>query len=448
MKRGWVAILIAVLSVTSGCAWLKAAPGNELLKSNCEGREIEPVPVGVLLPLSGKYQWYGDAALSGIRLGVEGTDGLRLVVRDTEGDPQRAVRELEDLVERERVVAVIGPMFTDEVRAAAEKAQDLEVPLLVLNGSADIARTGPYVFRNFLTHKAQVELLVRYATEALKVQRFAVVHPEDHYGRTYLELFQSEVERHQGVVVQVESYPVDTTNFATPIRKLVGRHDLEKRPDFVAQRDRIKRRYRKDPLQRDRELKKLAKTLPPIVGFEAIFVPDVYEKVALFGPALAYEDVILKSEDPQTLDRIRKAMGRKDLDLVYLLGTEGWNHPKLVEWAGRYLPGAVFTDGFFQNSNREATRSFVEAYRARFGKDPERLSALGYDNALILKTLFEQTPPCSTAELKDALLDLRDFDGATGPTSFGPDGDARKELFLLTIRGGAIVEVAKPPVTS
>ena len=97
MKRGWVAILAAILSVTSGCAWLKAAPGNELLKSNCEGREIEPVPVGVLLPLSGKYQWYGDAALSGIRLGVEGTDGLRLVVRDTEGDPQRAVRELEDL---------------------------------------------------------------------------------------------------------------------------------------------------------------------------------------------------------------------------------------------------------------------------------------------------------------------------------------------------------------
>ncbi|MFC1654181.1 ABC transporter substrate-binding protein, partial [Myxococcota bacterium] len=121
---------------------------------------------------------------------------------------------------------------------------------------------------------------------------------------------------------------------------------------------------------------------------------------------------------------------------------------KLVEWAGRYLPGAVFTDGFFQNSTRESTRTFVEAYRARFGKDPERLSALGYDNALILKTLFEQTPPCSTADLRDALLDLRDFDGATGPTSFGPDGDARKELFLLTIRGGAIVEVAKPPMTS
>jgi hypothetical protein len=45
------------------------------------------------------------------------------------------------------------------------------------------------------------------------------------------------------------------------------------------------------------------------------------------------------------------------------------------------------------------------------------------------------------SELRQELLDLIAFQGITGLTRFDEDGEARKKLHLLTIRGRRFVEV-------
>ena len=48
--------------------------------------------------------------------------GLRLLVRDTGGDAERATTALRELAEDPDVIAVVGPIFSRESEAAARSA--------------------------------------------------------------------------------------------------------------------------------------------------------------------------------------------------------------------------------------------------------------------------------------------------------------------------------------
>ncbi|RME21069.1 MAG: hypothetical protein D6806_15330 [Deltaproteobacteria bacterium] len=423
-----------------------AAEAGNLLRLIDERGKVDRRVIGVLLPLSGEYREYGRRALEGIQLGAgifdskAGPDAPLLVIRDTAGDPDRAVAMLEELVLQEHAIAVIGPMVAKETYAAAMKAEELGVPLVTLSIRKGVPGLGRFVFRNFLTLRAQAELLVRYAMEKLGAKRFAILYPNDWYGVEFTNELWDEIDRRQGEVRGAEHYAPDAKNFAPPIKKLVGKYYLEARWDFVRERDRIRREI-KSPLGRKRAMEKLLKKLRPVVDFDVLFVPDYFDKVALIAPALAVEDIILHTDSKWKIERLKKSLGRNRLDMIYLMGGNGFNDERLVQWAERYVQGAIFCGGFFARSKRPATRLFVGRFRAAFDREPSMVEAHAYDTAAILRMLVEKVKPVDREQMREALLGVREFDGATGKTSFGPDGEAQKELFLLTVKKDAIEEI-------
>lgn len=434
----------------------KAGEAGKLLKKIMDRHRVHPQTIGVLLPLTGEYREYGQRALEGIQLGAgifeevkggagaETAGGPVLVIRDTAGDPDQAVKLLEDLVFNEHVAAVIGPMVAKETYAAAVKAQELEVPIVTLSIRKDITKVGPYVFRNFLTLTAQARALVSHAMDRLGVKRFAILYPNDWYGVEFANAFWDEVERRKGEIRAAETYEPDEKNFAGPIKKMVGRYYLEARWDYIKERKRIRREI-KSPLHRRRAMEKLVKKVRPVVDFEALFVPDYVDKVVMIAPALAFEDIVLYTESTWHIERIKKSLDRDKLDMVYLLGGNGWNSPKVIQWAERYVQGAIFCDGFFLQSARPATKLFVGKFKANFDRDPSMMEAEAYDTARILKGIIEKQCPQNRRALRDNLLQVKNFEGATGDTSFGPDGEAEKNIFLLTIKKEEILEVGKEP---
>ncbi|MBW1809717.1 MAG: penicillin-binding protein activator [Deltaproteobacteria bacterium] len=420
-----------------------------LANQTINNQALESTTIGVLLPLSGRYAAYGKAALEGIKLGAgvftePGPGGRELIleIRDTAGDPDQTVAQLEKLVTQQQVIAVIGPIFKAETRAAAKKAEELEVPLITLSGLPDIAQTGAYVFRNFITLEAQARSLVSYSMQKLGVEKFAVVYPANGFGLAFAEAFKAEVGRHKGEIPVFESYPPDTKDFSKTVRQLIGLARPEERPDYVALKQKIYKKYKK-ATARKRALKRLARRLPPLIQFQAIFVADDYQRAAMIAPALANANVFLHSDDKNEIKRYKKGLGRKKLKMVYLLGGEGWNHPELIRWAKRYVQGAVFCDGFFSDSSRDVTRLFVDQFRANYDHDPDMIGAHAYDSARILKTIIEDKLPPSRLELRDQLLELKGFMGVTGRISFDENGDVEKELFLLTVKKKKIVELQK-----
>lgn len=108
------------------------------LLSGCRS-EPEPVKIGAVLPLSGDYAIYGRAAEQGARLAVEQInseggilDGrsIQLVVRDNNTEPALSVRYARELIEIDRVSALLGPVSSAAREAVLEVSEQHQVPLL------------------------------------------------------------------------------------------------------------------------------------------------------------------------------------------------------------------------------------------------------------------------------------------------------------------------------
>jgi ABC-type branched-subunit amino acid transport system substrate-binding protein len=318
------------------------------------------------------------------------------------------------------VVAIVGPLRSAEAVAAAPVAEEAGVPLLTLAQREDLALLGESVFRLGLTASDQVRALLDYAFERAGARRFAILWPRDDYGTLFKNLFWDEVEKRGGEVVGAEPYTPGAADLQAEIKRLVGLYYLEPNErKLVAERDRMARRPQENAA-------KLASApfsgLPPYVDFDALFVPDEAAQVGLILPQLRFYEI-------------------RD---VALLGPSGWNDPRLLEIAAREARGAVFTDAFFARSAYPFVQEFVQRYHVAYGEEPDHLAAEGFDAVAILRAVLDGRAP-SRGELRRSLLSVRDFPGVSGLTSFDEAGGTRKDLYLLTVRQGAIEEVGATP---
>jgi ABC-type branched-subunit amino acid transport system substrate-binding protein len=125
---------------------------------------------------------------------------------------------------------------------------------------------------------------------------------------------------------------------------------------------------------------------------------------------------------------------------VQLLGTDGWNSEELIAIGEQFVENAIFVDGFFADATAPSVETFVEQFLSRYEERPTLVAAQGYDTLNILVQLL-QSGASTRLELRDKLLQLRDFPGVTGLTSMDQDGNAVKIPYLLTVKKGQIIQL-------
>lgn len=394
--------------------WIRK--GSELLEKVDERLWVDLNIVGCLLPLTGPFAIYGQEVLQGLELGLdlfsqdlESGSSIELVVKDTEGDPQKAIEQIRELKEDEKAVLIIGPLLSKVAEAAVEEAQASRMPIITLSQSEGITGKGDMIFQNTLAAEDQIRSLVNKAMDEMGLARFAVLYPSNSYGTYFMNLFWDKVDAKGGVINAVESYNPQDTDFTTEIKKLVGL--FYHRPNGEVEEGKTGLDLF-NPTLEDEELEEP----DPIIDFDAVFIPDSHQRTALIASQLAYHDVVN----------------------VTLLGTNLWNSPQLVETAGRYMQGAIFPSGFFPGSGYPGVEKFVSRYRSSFGQEPELLAAIGYDTIRIVKqTLQEASAQVRTrADLRAKLADHRSFASVTGPMSFDEQRRAKREPLLLTVSNG------------
>jgi branched-chain amino acid transport system substrate-binding protein len=413
--------------------FLAAYPAHEYnqqarrMLEELSGRTVyDRTTIGCLLPLSGRYKVYGDKAMKGVEIALArfnqqniGGEPVQLIVKDSGSDPGMLTVAIEELVQA-RVAAIIGPLVDAEY--AAEIAQKNGIPIVTFTQKENITEIGDWVFRNFMTPEMQVKRIVGYASEVLGARNFVILYPEEKYGTTFMNLFWDEVILHGGRVVGVEPYDPSQTDFAEPIKKLVGQYydtpwdlkDIVRPPqDSDTVPGEEQEISRGDRGRREDEGPKA------IVDFDAIFIPDAPAKAGLIVPQLAYYDI----ED------------------VYLLGTNLWHSPKMIEMARDYVQGAIMPDGFFPDSQNLRVREFVKLFEDTYAETPGVIEATAYDTAMMLFQICQHPDVQSRTAIKEALLRLRDFPGVTGLTSFDGQREAHKELSMLRIEGDGFVEL-------
>ena len=129
------------------------------------------------------------------------------------------------------------------------------------------------------------------------------------------------------------------------------------------------------------------------------------------------------------------------VDQVTLLGTAGWNNPKLLEEFPDAMKGAIFVGSFFAESQAGPTQRFTETYRAAYGHDPSFLEAYGFDSIDLLKKAIQERGAEDRDAVRDTLTRIQKFPGATGAINMDSEGNAQHRLVVLTVQEGQIVEV-------
>ncbi|MCP5068460.1 MAG: hypothetical protein GY946_18010, partial [bacterium] len=152
--------------------------------------------------------------------------------------------------------------------------------------------------------------------------------------------------------------------------------------------------------------------------FEALFIPDAHENVALLAPHLAFHEVLG----------------------VRLLGTAGWNHPDLVNIGGSHVNGAVFAAPFFAASNQPFTAEFARRFASSFDARPGVLAAQAFDAAHLVSMQVARGSLGREAVL-NGLLQAEGVVGVSGVLSMGPDGSVLRRPNLLGVERGEIISV-------
>lgn len=403
-----------------------AGAAQEMSERFRESFDIDKQAIGCILPLTGPYEQFGNRVLSGIELALAefnstpGITPVRMVIKDSRGDPEVARRVLDDLVHNERVIGIIGPMITSEY--VAEAAQNMCVPLITLTQKEDITKTGNFVFRNFLTPVQQIKMLVPYVVNTLGCKKFAILYPEDSYGIRFMNLFWDELILHGGQVVGIESYQSNQTDFAAHIKKLVGLFYERIEPIEEVDSDEITEEQIEiieDELEDEEAMVEEPKGPEPIIDFDAIFIPDTSKNISLIAPQLMYNDV----------------------SGVALVGTNLWHSSWLLEQSVGYVQGAIFPSGFFVDDSNPSVQEFVNNFQGTFGRKPTFLDAQGYDVAKLISRLVNKPTVCTRNALRVALHQIRGFPTVTGFISFDENGNANKELALLKIEGRRFIQI-------
>lgn len=350
--------------------------------------------LGEINSLTGRFAAQGNAVHRGIQLAVEEaargeSAGVRLITRDDEGKPDRAVAAAEELATRQQVAALVGGYVDTLAGPISEVAERRRVPY-VATASLDerlTQRGYRYFFR--ISHlQGYVESMLGVVRDLFRPQSVAILYSGTP-GASQLALHQRERLQRVGIRVPVfEMFASGVADF-TP---LLGRV-REANADVL-----IADAFFADHLVMVRQLRGLAVNVKAFLGAFGMEFPEVTKDL---GPSS---------------------------ELLY--GTTGWE-PGIAE------PGT-----------EAASRAFVERYRARFGGEPPPLAMHGYVAARAVIVAAERADrPAGAIHAETIRLGLLNLDLPTPleRLQFDARGEARHyRRLIVQIQGGSRVVVYPP----
>ncbi|MFO7265549.1 MAG: ABC transporter substrate-binding protein [Limnochordales bacterium] len=340
------------------------------------------VVIGMLGPLSGDYASYGQSVANGVELAINEANAsgrynyvFVLQKEDTRGDPVQALNAMNKLIELDRVTAIIGPVLSGETLTAGPIAQDAGVPFITPSATAPAVSE----IGNY-----EFRNVITDDVQAAQMAEYAVRV----LGLRRLAILYSNNDYGVGLRRAFEAAAVAAGGQVVAVESY-----LDGDTNFNAQITNIAAR---NP--------------------DGLYIAGYYTEAAQIAQQAALQGLRVK-----------------------LMGADGFDSPLLIELGGAAVEGAIFTSGFFADTQDELGRSFVEKYAAAYGAKPDMFAANAYDSARILIEVINRVGP-NRAAVRDGIAATRDFPGVTGVTTFAENGDAVKPLYILRVENGTFVQ--------
>lgn len=405
MKTSRIVVLLLIAALAP---WLLTACGGDdddpagsadTARSENAGAG-QTLKLGSIFATSGPGAAFGPQQVRGAELAIEqinkdgGIDGaqLELVQRDEGGDPAKAARNAQVLAQRQNVLAILGPTFSNSAAEAHPLADQLGVAMLaVSNTGPGIVGDCPYscelVFRDSLGEQTAIPANIESFVEESGLGAGSapgtavVIHPDgDPFG-----------ESSAGIAQQA---------FADA--------GLEETP--VAHGDAAVRRA----LQ---------------------MTPEVVMVTASSGEVAA-----------------EMIKGLRDGGFEgTILGGNAFNSRLTGELAGAAGKGARSAAAWFEGNPAEENQEFITAYEAAYGEAPDQFAAQAYSGVLLLAEAADDADLsfsdliADRLALVDALIKVEE-DTPLGEISFTDDRDISQPIWIVEMDGkGGFTEVKEIP---
>jgi branched-chain amino acid transport system substrate-binding protein len=151
---------------------------------------------------------------------------VELVSADTGGNPAGAKTKASELIERDRVDVVLGPLAAFEILAINDYIRQQATPLMSLAGAEDITQrlANPFIMRGSASSAQCCHVLGDYAAKDLKYKRAATISEDFAFGYEQMSGFQRVFEDNGGKVVKKLWPPLVTPDY-TPYIAQMGNVD-------------------------------------------------------------------------------------------------------------------------------------------------------------------------------------------------------------------------------
>lgn len=350
------------------------------------GQAQDPIKVGAIFILSGPSSGYGISQRTGVELAVAdintagGINGreVQVIFEDSQGSGDEAINAVRKLIDRDEVVAVIGPTLSTEMFSAGPVANDSGVPILGVSTTVPgITDIGEYVFRNSLPEAKVIPHTVARSVEKFGIKRAAVLYAnDDDVSKAGAEIFKAELQKNGVEIVEEATFSVQDTEFGPQITKVLAA----------------------DP--------------------DAFFISTLYNSAALL-----------------------MVQARQAGFTGHFIGGNGFNSPALIEVGKDAVEGAVVGSPWFAERNDPKVQKFVSDHIAKMGKGPDQFAAQSYDGMMLIAEALRAAGSTDRDAVRDALAAIRDYEGVTGVFSFDENRDPVMTPFILQIKDGKYVEL-------
>src|SRR6476646_2010753 len=190
----------------------------------------KPVKIGLLTVKTGPLAQGGIQMEQGTNLFLKDRNNMlagrkvELLVGDTGGNPAGTKTKAQELIERDNVDMIFGPLAAFELLAISDYVAAHRTPILSLAAAEDMSqrKPNPYFVRASGTSAQNTHVLADYAAKELKYKTVITVSEDFAYGYEQMGGFQRVFEGAGGHVVKKLWPPIVTPDYTPYIAQLSG----------------------------------------------------------------------------------------------------------------------------------------------------------------------------------------------------------------------------------
>lgn len=349
-----------------------------------------PLPIGIAVSQTSNVSLFGQEQVAGAKLaekiinargGVNGTK-IKLVFQDAGGDENGAINAFQNLINKDKVVGIVGPTLSQQAFAADPIAERAKVPVLAPSNTAKgIPQIGDYISRVSAPITAIAPAAIKQALKMNpKIKRVAVMYAQnDAFSVSETETFQSTIKAQGLTVATVQKSQTTDTDFTTQVTAV-----LNAKADLVV--------------------------------------------------------ISALAADGGNIVKQLRQLGYKGL----IVGGNGFNTANVFPVCQKDCDGLLVAQAYSPSQKSAVNQAFVKEYRAQYKKDPPQFAAQAYAGVQIITDalrVIDKKKKLSTWDMAALRTELNrqilagKYNTPLGIIAFDKDGEVnQREFFVAQVK--------------